>query len=203
MSVLKLSTLWDFQDVRSIAIDNLPVTKGDDPIARIELARIYKVRQWFLPALQMFATQEYPPVTTQDVERLGLQFTLNVAELRGRVKGFNRGRGTAGAFGSSSAQVPVVEFIEEFFPAAIMSETDRDDSRPWDPMTLCFLSPAEDLTLTAGEHPIHDIWTLPHPLDMAMPAEGEPESYLADPEPVCGGEQGIAPPSPPPQSRES
>jgi hypothetical protein len=154
VSVLKLSTLWDFQDARRTAIDNLPVTDGDDPIARIELARIYKVPQWSLPALQMLATQGHRPVTAQDVERLGLQFSLNVAELQGKVKGFNRGRRPTCDFDLSSAQVcPVVKFIEELFPAAIMSGRGWGDSRPWDPITLSFLPIAEDPALTTIEPP--------------------------------------------------
>jgi hypothetical protein len=190
---------------------------------------IYKVRQWFLPALQILATQDHRPMTTHDVVRLGLQFSLNVAKLQGKVKGFNLGKGTPSAFGQSSVEdlgkgkvkgfnfgkgspsvfgqssveaCPVVEFIRELFPAAIVSSIPgREGSRAWDPMTSSFLSPAEDPTQPAGEPFMSDVRTP----SMGMPAGLQLEFCSPFPQPAwpLSKEKDIGPSSPVPESCES
>lgn len=140
VSVLKLSTLWNFEEARKCAINNLPFTDFEHPVTRIELAMRYKVRQWYFPALQKLATQQYS-FETQDVERLGLNFAMKVVELRGRVQGFERAMTVTSA--TRKPVVPVLhvtDFIGELFPAAIMKDSEVYDSRSWDPLSLSFLS---------------------------------------------------------------
>jgi len=141
VSVLKLSTLWNFEEARQSAINNLPFTDLDHPVTRIELAMTYKVRQWFLPALQKLATHEHR-LGTEDAQRLGLEFSLKVAELRGKVQGFERANASpSGGWGSGKTStptcVPVTDFIKELFPAAVATGL-LDDPRPWDPTSLSF-----------------------------------------------------------------
>jgi hypothetical protein len=42
VGVLKLATMWDFEDARKVAIEKLTIT-DIDPINRIELIRVYDV----------------------------------------------------------------------------------------------------------------------------------------------------------------
>ena len=139
--MLKLSTLWNFEEARRSAVSNLPFTDVDHPVTRIELAMTYKVRQWFLPALQKLATQEHR-LGTEDAQRLGLEFSLKVSELRGKVQGFERAKGVTHSSTwtvPTPATVPVTDFIKELFPAAIMMGPGIDDPRLWDPTSLSFL----------------------------------------------------------------
>ena len=97
----------------------------------------YKVRQWFFPALQKLAKHE-AGLDAEDVQRLGLEFALKVAELKGKVQGFQRAKGMipSGAWNSANPAVPVTDFIRELFPASIMTGS---DSQLWDPASLSFL----------------------------------------------------------------
>jgi hypothetical protein len=168
ISVLKLSTLWNFEEARRSAINNLPFTDVDHPVMRIELAMTYKVRQWFLPALQKLATQEHG-LKTEDVQRLGLEFALKVAELRGKVQGFERARGSAGSWNMSIPAVPVTDFIKELFPAAIVLGSAVDDSRSWDPMSLCF-RPGESGTIPMPD----DMLTRPNTPNSTLDMKQDP-----------------------------
>ena len=139
--MLKLSTIWNFEEARRSAIDNLPFTgmDSDDPVARIELAMTYKVRQWFLPALQKLATEEHR-LGTEDAQRLGLEFSLKVAELKGKVQGFEQVKRTMPSGWISSTRIsPVTEFIKELFPAAVVTGSEINDAQSWDPASLSFL----------------------------------------------------------------
>jgi hypothetical protein len=49
VSVLKLSTVWNFEDVRRKAIDSLAGFALDDPIARFLLLSQYNVEEWRIP----------------------------------------------------------------------------------------------------------------------------------------------------------
>jgi hypothetical protein len=141
VSVLKLSTLWDFQEARKCSIANLPFTDVDHPVLQIELAMTYKVRQWFFPALQKLATQAHG-LKPEDVQSLGLEFALKVSELRGRVQGFERATRLSGSCDISYPAVPLADFIKELFPAAIVTGPwpGVDDSAlSWDPKSLAFL----------------------------------------------------------------
>jgi hypothetical protein len=138
----------------------------------------YKVRQWFLPALQKLAVQEHR-LETEDVQRLGLEFSLKVAELRGKVQGFERAKEVPSGGGWIGSQAiptaPVTEFIKELFPAAIVTSPGIDDPRSWDPVSLSvqpgLTSEAEILPTTpesmldtaTKEGPLLDGFTLNEP----------------------------------------
>jgi hypothetical protein len=77
-SVLKLSTMWEFDRIRKIAIDQM----SDLPMGVVEkivIARDYHVTKWFLPSLVEYARLERP-VSAEDVDHLGLEYLLKIVQ---------------------------------------------------------------------------------------------------------------------------
>jgi hypothetical protein len=56
VSVLKLSTMWEFEDVRKLAIGQL-ANIDIDPVNRLELIRMYDVPQWYWTAIRALCEQ--------------------------------------------------------------------------------------------------------------------------------------------------
>lgn len=89
MSVLKLSTVWEFDAIRTTAIDELDEYGKCDPILRIIVAKRFNIPQWFLPAVNHFAQRTEAP-DDHDLERLlsigspsgVFKFLLKVGQLR-------------------------------------------------------------------------------------------------------------------------
>jgi hypothetical protein len=89
MSVLKLSTVWEFESVRAMAIDRLDEYATSDPVLRIVVAKRFIIPRWFVPALNILAQRE-DALNEKDMERLmdlgspnGVcKFLLKVAQLR-------------------------------------------------------------------------------------------------------------------------
>jgi hypothetical protein len=69
MSVLKLSTLWDFPSVRHMAINSLSSFTLEDPILKIVASQMYSIHDWLVPAVNALAQREQP-LTLADVSRL-------------------------------------------------------------------------------------------------------------------------------------
>jgi hypothetical protein len=55
MSVLKLSTVWDFAAIRATAIEALEMYGKEDPVLRIMVAKKYDIPEWFVPAVNALA----------------------------------------------------------------------------------------------------------------------------------------------------
>ncbi|KAI0927742.1 hypothetical protein AcW1_005181 [Taiwanofungus camphoratus] len=81
ISVLKLADRWQFDAIRDDAIGTLRVMLNDSPAQRIALAQQYKIRDWFVPALNQLAQRE-EPLQERDVDQIGLAFVLKLAEVR-------------------------------------------------------------------------------------------------------------------------
>ena len=82
ISVLKLSTMWEFSGLRKSAIKNLD--RGSnllDPIDKLLLAQRYNVKEWIMPALLKLA-QRPEPISIKEGHRLGLETALNIAAIR-------------------------------------------------------------------------------------------------------------------------
>ncbi|TBU29227.1 hypothetical protein BD309DRAFT_989924 [Dichomitus squalens] len=79
-SVLRLATMWIFDDIRERAITELSrlVTS---PAARIVLARRYNIPGWLEPALTTLAQQEQP-LSAQDLEALGWETAAKLFQIR-------------------------------------------------------------------------------------------------------------------------
>jgi hypothetical protein len=82
-SILRLSTLWQFEGVRLQTIEKLERCLSDDPIQRIILARTFNIEQWFPSAFTQLVTRE-AGLNPEDggEDRLGIQTALTVASLR-------------------------------------------------------------------------------------------------------------------------
>ena len=82
ISVLELSTMWQFKDIRARAIKALEgLTNPMDPVDKIVIARKFDVSPWLVPSLSELAKRE-KPLDLLEGYRLGLEWTLKVAELR-------------------------------------------------------------------------------------------------------------------------
>jgi len=110
VAVLKLATLWQFDEAKKIAIHNLDIHTLRRPVMRIKLARTYNIPEWLIRGLSTLAEQR-ESLSVEDVDQLGVEFSLKVAELRGKVLGFKRA--------NDSSPVPVMSLIKEGFPDAI------------------------------------------------------------------------------------
>jgi hypothetical protein len=87
--VLKLATVWNFDDVRRKAIGALAIYQQRDPILGITLSHQYHVDEWFVPAVNKLAQRDIP-FSDQDLvnlQALGdaqavLTFVLRVGRVR-------------------------------------------------------------------------------------------------------------------------
>jgi len=79
-SVLKLATMWEFTDLRLLAIRSL-APMLDDPIEQIDLAKNCDVKEWLLPAMNKLAQREQP-MGIEDTARLGVETVLKIGAVR-------------------------------------------------------------------------------------------------------------------------
>jgi hypothetical protein len=69
MSVLKLSTVWDFAAIRTTAIKALEMYGKEDPVLRIIIAKKYNIPEWFVPAVNALA-QRKEALKEEEMKRL-------------------------------------------------------------------------------------------------------------------------------------
>jgi hypothetical protein len=82
ISILKLSTMWEFMGLRQYAITQIPKVKIP-PAKQINLARDYHIQEWFLPGLVAYA-QQADAITADDIDLLGWEFVLKLLQARER-----------------------------------------------------------------------------------------------------------------------
>ncbi|EIN06752.1 hypothetical protein PUNSTDRAFT_25128, partial [Punctularia strigosozonata HHB-11173 SS5] len=80
VSVLKLSTMWQFAEIRARAVRELSAI-AIDAVRKVVLAKKFSVDQWLLPALNEIARRA-KPIDVEDIEKLGLEYALKLAEVR-------------------------------------------------------------------------------------------------------------------------
>ncbi|KAH7909358.1 hypothetical protein BJ138DRAFT_1155473 [Hygrophoropsis aurantiaca] len=80
ISVLKLSTMWDFARIKTQAIGSLK-SLTMDPIDKICLARDYHVTEWIVPTMNDLAKRK-EPIGMKDVEKIGIELGLRIAAIR-------------------------------------------------------------------------------------------------------------------------
>jgi len=79
-SVLKLSTMWNFEGLRDLAVKSmsrLPI----DPVEKTALAMEYDIDGWLLPAINELAQRE-DPIGIEEARRLGLEVAMKIAAVR-------------------------------------------------------------------------------------------------------------------------
>ncbi|KAG8854028.1 hypothetical protein FRC20_001119 [Serendipita sp. 405] len=89
VSILELSSRWDFASIRMHAISKLELTPSDtlNPILRLSLALKYDLsgRSWLVRPLTSIVTRK-EPLTCQDASILGLNMTVLIARAREEVR---------------------------------------------------------------------------------------------------------------------
>ncbi|EDR07772.1 uncharacterized protein LACBIDRAFT_298314 [Laccaria bicolor S238N-H82] len=80
-SVLKLSDMWDMDNVRELSISNLTPLLECKPAHQIALARRFHVDEWLLPAFKGLVYRD-KPVDELDMDELGARTALKVAAIR-------------------------------------------------------------------------------------------------------------------------
>ncbi|KAL4075296.1 hypothetical protein V8B97DRAFT_1915899 [Scleroderma yunnanense] len=84
-SVLKLSTLWEFDQLRKAAINALSNSLHNRPLDRFILSRQYDITGWSLPALNELA-QRPESISLEEGNRLGIETALKIASVREHVQ---------------------------------------------------------------------------------------------------------------------
>ncbi|KAI5996619.1 hypothetical protein F5J12DRAFT_725567, partial [Pisolithus orientalis] len=81
VSVLKLSTMWEFTGLRNAAIRYLDhPLRPLDPISKAELALQYNIEKWLLPALLVLARRS-APISIEEGRRIGFEDALKLASV--------------------------------------------------------------------------------------------------------------------------
>ncbi|KAI6124778.1 hypothetical protein EDD16DRAFT_1703578 [Pisolithus croceorrhizus] len=86
ISVLRLSTMWEFKDLREVAIQHLDLpSRPLAPVEKFVLASKYGIKRWLLPALTQLAERPWP-ISVEEGRRIGLENALKLAAVRERLK---------------------------------------------------------------------------------------------------------------------
>ncbi|KAL4257871.1 hypothetical protein AB1N83_011241 [Pleurotus pulmonarius] len=80
LAVLKLSTLWEMENIRKDAIENIPALV-DDPARWLGLAIDFDVEVWFVPAMNKLV-QRAEPISMADLLHIGIECALKIAAIR-------------------------------------------------------------------------------------------------------------------------
>ncbi|KAL4068137.1 hypothetical protein J3A83DRAFT_3816543 [Scleroderma citrinum] len=82
VSVLKLSTMWEFHAPRIAAIIHIDsLDNMIDPIDKVVLAMQYDIKEWLLPALLKLA-QRAESINIEEGRRMGFETALKLASVR-------------------------------------------------------------------------------------------------------------------------
>jgi hypothetical protein len=79
-SVLKLSNMWQFHKIRATAIKKME-DLSMDLVDKIVVARRFDISAWLVPTLNALIQRE-KPIDFSEGTRLGMEWTLKVAEIR-------------------------------------------------------------------------------------------------------------------------
>ncbi|TFK74667.1 hypothetical protein BDN72DRAFT_833194 [Pluteus cervinus] len=79
-SVLKLSTMWEFDKIRNLSIERLKAQLSD-PIQKLVLARRYEIESWKLPAIRKLVERR-DPITLREGMAIGIEAALKIASIR-------------------------------------------------------------------------------------------------------------------------
>ncbi|KAI5987144.1 hypothetical protein F5J12DRAFT_916092 [Pisolithus orientalis] len=86
MSVLKLSTTWEFTGLHNTAIEYLDCPlRPLDPITKVELALQYNIQEWLLLALLVLVRRS-APISIEEGHRIGFENALKLASVREKLR---------------------------------------------------------------------------------------------------------------------
>lgn len=83
--MLKLSTLWEFKELREAAVKHLWGALHDNPVDRVVLATQYSITPWLLPSLNELA-QRAEPMGVEEANLLGMETAFAIASVREKVQ---------------------------------------------------------------------------------------------------------------------
>ncbi|GLB40856.1 hypothetical protein LshimejAT787_0900710 [Lyophyllum shimeji] len=81
IAALKLATMWNFRNIRQLAISKLSLDTGIDPVDKVVLAKEYKVPDWLLAGYHELVKRS-TPITPLEAARLGLETTVYLFHVR-------------------------------------------------------------------------------------------------------------------------
>jgi hypothetical protein len=80
ISILKLSTMWEFSYARDLAIKELS-GRAMDPITKVLLARQYSIPKWLLAAYHELVNRK-ELVSCDEAQQLGLNVAIQIFHIR-------------------------------------------------------------------------------------------------------------------------
>ncbi|KAH6885522.1 hypothetical protein BKA70DRAFT_1124011, partial [Coprinopsis sp. MPI-PUGE-AT-0042] len=84
ISILKLSTLWFFNEIRAIAIKELD-TRGLKPLERVTLGKAHNVSLWLLAGYETLVNEE-PVISMEEAKTIGLESSIQIFLCRERTR---------------------------------------------------------------------------------------------------------------------
>ncbi|KAF8669455.1 hypothetical protein AX14_006048 [Amanita brunnescens Koide BX004] len=84
-SVLKLASLYEMTDVKTLAIGKMDPLLTKFPSLQVQLAKTYNIRKWLAPGLFRLA-QRAKPLDEEDVKLVGLTDSLKICALREKLR---------------------------------------------------------------------------------------------------------------------
>ena len=103
-AALKLSTLWNFRDIRQHAITRLSALPGPEGLTSVEkvgFAKAYKVPQWLLQGYQELVRRT-KAISTEEGRELGMETVVGLYQVREQIAastGVSGGGGGGGFVG--------------------------------------------------------------------------------------------------------
>lgn len=83
--MLKLSEMWGFTCIHEFAIQQMELLLVKQPLDKVALAQEHGITRWLIPGLLELARRA-APMGTMDVQRLGLDTVLKLADVRESVR---------------------------------------------------------------------------------------------------------------------
>ncbi|TFK74669.1 hypothetical protein BDN72DRAFT_759432 [Pluteus cervinus] len=80
ISILELSTMWAFDKIRKLSIENLE-PKVLDPIQQLTLAQEHAIKSWTLPAVMKLVKRD-EAIRLEEGMKIGIETTLKIASIR-------------------------------------------------------------------------------------------------------------------------
>jgi hypothetical protein len=84
ISVLRLAEMWNFKDIRALAIAKL-TNESLEPVEQILLARTYMVPQWLRAGYDALATRS-DVLSSEEAKRIGYETAVLMFQARERIR---------------------------------------------------------------------------------------------------------------------
>ncbi|KAI6124775.1 hypothetical protein EDD16DRAFT_521522 [Pisolithus croceorrhizus] len=127
ISVLKLSTMWEFASLRTAAVRGLEANVASpcrlDLIEKVVFATRYDIKEWLLPSLLAIARRPNP-ISVEEGRRLGIETALKLASVREKLRLQGHTRLVVGDRDPSAASLDFTPVIRKVFEIQSPREPD-------------------------------------------------------------------------------